>query len=111
MTNLEDVECPLRDRLDALRPAPRAELFRVLVPPDSDRARRVGDFWVEAGTRTFGELLIDCEEPRHPSRRPGSSARGSVSFRERVGRAQRAGQPIRAIGGTADEGYPVPVQG
>jgi hypothetical protein len=29
-----------------------------------DRAERIGEFWGHPGTRTFAELLIDCEEDR-----------------------------------------------
>jgi hypothetical protein len=46
--------------LDALGPAPRAELLHVLTLPDFDRADRIGEYWGE----TFAELLIDCEEDR-----------------------------------------------
>jgi hypothetical protein len=38
----------LRERLDALGPAPRSELLHVLMLPDFDRADRIGEFW---GTR------------------------------------------------------------
>jgi hypothetical protein len=44
---------------DVLGPAPRAEPLHVLMLPDFDRADAVGSYW---GTRTFAELLIDCEE-------------------------------------------------
>jgi hypothetical protein len=50
--------------LDALSPAPRAELLHVLTLPDFDRADRIGEFWGNPRTRTFAELLIDCEEDR-----------------------------------------------
>jgi hypothetical protein len=60
--NLEDVERSLRERLDALGPAPRAELLRVLTLPDYDRAGRIGEFYGNPKTRTFAELLIDAEE-------------------------------------------------
>jgi hypothetical protein len=33
--------------------------------PDYDRAARIGDFWVDPKTRTFGELLMDLEESPH----------------------------------------------
>jgi hypothetical protein len=62
--NLEDLERLLRERLDALGPAPRAELLHVLRLPDFDRADRIGEFYGNPKTRTFGELLIDCEEDR-----------------------------------------------
>ena len=45
-------------------PAPRAELLHVLLLPDFDRADRIGEFWGNPETRTFAELLIDCEEDR-----------------------------------------------
>jgi hypothetical protein len=32
--------------------------------PDFDRADRIGEFWGYPESRTFAELLIDCEEDR-----------------------------------------------
>jgi hypothetical protein len=32
--------------------------------PDFDRAEQIGEFWGNPKTRTFAELLIDCEEDR-----------------------------------------------
>ena len=32
--------------------------------PDFERADRIGEFWGNPKTRTFAELLIDCEEDR-----------------------------------------------
>jgi hypothetical protein len=61
---LDELERQLRDRLEALGPAPRAELLRVLMLPEFDRADRIGEFWGNPKTRTFTELLIDCEEDR-----------------------------------------------
>jgi len=63
--DLEDLERTLRDRLDALGPAPRAELLHVLMLPDFDRARRIQLFYGNPKTRTFAELLIDLEESPH----------------------------------------------
>jgi hypothetical protein len=60
--NLEDLEQQLRERLDALGPAPQAELLHVLTLPDYDRAGRIGEFYANPVTRTFAELLIDAEE-------------------------------------------------
>jgi hypothetical protein len=54
----------LRARLDALGPAPRAELLHVLMLPDLERAERIGEFWSYPQSCTFAELLIDCEEDR-----------------------------------------------
>jgi hypothetical protein len=44
--------------------ARRAELLRVLMLPDFDRADAIGSYWGNPKTRTFAELLIDCEEDR-----------------------------------------------
>jgi hypothetical protein len=60
----DELERRLRERLDALGPPPRAELPHVLRLPDFDRDDRIGTFWGHPETRTFGELLIDCEEDR-----------------------------------------------
>jgi hypothetical protein len=32
--------------------------------PDFERAERIGEFWSNPQSRTFAELLIDCEEDR-----------------------------------------------
>ena len=53
-----------RERLDALGPAPRAELLHVLMLPDFERADRIGEFWGYPESRAFAEVLIDCEEDR-----------------------------------------------
>ena len=34
------------------------------MPPDFDRADRSGEFWGYPESRTFAEVLIDCEEDR-----------------------------------------------
>ena len=60
--DLEGIERALRERLDALGPAPRAELLHVLTLPDYDRAGRIGEFYGNPNNRTFAELLIDAEE-------------------------------------------------
>jgi hypothetical protein len=59
-----ELEALLPQRLDALGPAPRAELLHVLMLPDFDRADRIGEFWGYQESRAFAELLIDCEEDR-----------------------------------------------
>jgi hypothetical protein len=63
--DLEQLERALGERLDALGPAPRAELLHVLMLPDFDRAARIGEFYGNPKTRTFAELLIDTEEDPH----------------------------------------------
>ena len=60
----DELERRLRERLDALGPAPRAELLHVLLLPDFERADRIGEFWSYPESRSFAELLIDCEEDR-----------------------------------------------
>jgi hypothetical protein len=60
----DQLERRIRERLDALGPAPRAELLHVLTLPDFERADRIGEFWGYPETREFGELLIDLEEDR-----------------------------------------------
>jgi hypothetical protein len=60
----DQLERQLRERLDALGPAPRAELLHVLMLPDFERADRIGEFWGYPESRAFAELLIDCEEDR-----------------------------------------------
>jgi hypothetical protein len=60
----DQLERRLRKRLDALGPAPRAELLHVLMLPDFERADRIGSYWDNPKTRTFAELLIDCEKDR-----------------------------------------------
>ncbi len=32
--------------------------------PDFERAERIGEFWGQPATRSFGELLIDIEEDK-----------------------------------------------
>ena len=40
----DELERRLQERLDALGPAPRAELLHVLMLPNFDRADRIGEF-------------------------------------------------------------------
>ena len=60
----DQLERELWERLDALGPAPRAELLHVLMLPDFERADRIGEFWGYPESRAIAELLIDCEEDR-----------------------------------------------
>jgi hypothetical protein len=60
----DELERQLRERLDALGPAPRAELLHVLMLPDLERADRIGEFWSYPESRAFAELLIDCKQDR-----------------------------------------------
>jgi hypothetical protein len=80
----DELERRLRERLDALGPAPRAELLHLLMLPDFERADRIGEFWSYPASRTFTELLIDCEEDPW---RPGHlSVRGSAGASSGMGR-------------------------
>jgi hypothetical protein len=62
----EGMEAVLRQRLRGRPslPAARVELLHVLMLPDFDRAARIGEFCRNPESRTFAELLIDCEEDR-----------------------------------------------
>ena len=62
MPSLPENERALRERLDTLGPAPRAELLHVLMLPDFERADRIGEIWSHPESRAFAGLLIDCEE-------------------------------------------------
>ena len=48
------------------RPRPRSpcELLHVLMLPDLERTERIGEFWSYPQSRTFAELLIECEVDR-----------------------------------------------
>jgi hypothetical protein len=76
----DKVERRLRERLDALGPAPRAELLHVLMLSDFERADRIGEFWGYPESRASAELLIDCEEDRiglaFPGQPPDSFGNG-----------------------------------
>ena len=56
------IEQKLRSRVDALGPGLRAELLGILLLPDSERARRIGEYHQRSRTRALAELLIDLEE-------------------------------------------------
>ena len=76
----DEVERRLRERLDSLGPAPRAELLHVLMLPDFERADRIGEFWGYPESRAFAELLIDCEEDRTSSGRAGRHVAGDRRY-------------------------------
>jgi hypothetical protein len=52
---------PVKARSPALIPS---RLARVLMRPDFERADAIESYWGNPKTRTFAELLIDCEEDR-----------------------------------------------
>jgi hypothetical protein len=74
-----DLELQLRQRLDALGPAPRAELLHVLMLPDFERADRIG----ESGAIQRAALSPSC-----------------LSTARRIGRSERCWSACckRAIG-------------
>jgi hypothetical protein len=55
----DELERQLRQRLDALGPARRAEQLHVLMLSDFERAGRIGEFWGNPKTRTFGEGALN----------------------------------------------------
>jgi hypothetical protein len=62
--DLQQLQRRLRQRLDALGPAPCAELLHVLMLPTSSEPTGSASFWGYPESRAFAELLIDCEEDR-----------------------------------------------
>jgi hypothetical protein len=54
----------LREDLDAMGPALRAELLHTLELADFQRAERIGELWASPKPRSIAELLIDAEEDR-----------------------------------------------
>jgi len=68
----DELERHLRQRLDALVPAPRAELLHVLMLPDFERAERIAEFWSHPQSRAFAAEplrvsagLIRCVRTRY----------------------------------------------
>jgi hypothetical protein len=53
--DMEYLKRQLREGLDALGPAPRAELLHILMLPDLQRAERIGEFWSYPQSRTVAE--------------------------------------------------------
>jgi hypothetical protein len=64
VTTLPEIEGQLREVLDGMPKPVRAELLRILLLPDFDRASAIGDLWAHPRTRGLAELLIDAEEDR-----------------------------------------------
>jgi hypothetical protein len=62
--DLMQVERQLRERLDALGPAPPRRVLHVFQLPNLNRVERIGEFWSYPQSQTFAELLIDGEEDR-----------------------------------------------
>jgi hypothetical protein len=60
----DEMEQALRQRLEALAPPARAELFHVLRLPDFDRADRIGEFWASRGDAHLRRAAIDLNGAR-----------------------------------------------
>jgi hypothetical protein len=60
----DELERRIRQRLDALGPAPPAELLHVLMLPDSSEPTVSASSGAARKARAFAELLIDREEDR-----------------------------------------------
>ena len=60
----DELERRLRQRLDASVPLPAPSCSTSSCSPTSTGADRIGSYWGNPATRTFAELLIDCEEDR-----------------------------------------------
>ena len=81
----DQLERQLQERLDDLPRAARAELLHVLMLSDFNRVDAIGSYWANPATRTFGELLIDCEENRTLGRcSSGCRGRGARAVRTRT---------------------------
>jgi len=99
----DQLERRLRERLDALGPAPRAELLHVLMLPDFERADWIGEFWGHPESRAFAELLIDCEEAKACGLGP---AQGGKRSRHRCFQAA-AGAPVEVLTDSPSAALPV----
>jgi hypothetical protein len=74
--SFEEMEQALRQCLESLGPGPRAELLHFLMLPDLGGADRIGSYWGYPATRTFAELLTDCEEDSDAAGGAGGDAAG-----------------------------------
>jgi hypothetical protein len=84
---LDELERRPRQQLDALGPAPRAELPHVLMLPELERAERIGEF---CPTRRAEPL------PRSDRLRGGSEAQGGAG-RDAAGDRRQVGQGGRPV--------------
>jgi hypothetical protein len=86
----DELERRLRERLDALGPAPRAELLHVLTLPDFDRADRITaptrrtttpnlKKAIPHGERTGSFVLMDSRWHPRSARRNGRTAMNGTS--------------------------------
>jgi hypothetical protein len=58
----DQLERRLQERLDALGPAPRAELLHILMLPDFERVDRFGEFWSYPESRAFAAMSLSTSE-------------------------------------------------
>jgi len=59
----DELERRLRECLDALGPAPRADILHVLRFPDFDRAERIGGFWGSGNQHWAERVRQDSLDP------------------------------------------------
>ena len=96
----DHLEGRLRQRLDALGPAPRAELLHVLMLPDLERADRIGEFWGLKGTETLdrsssSKFVLMYEATQHIM---SSNSRSIGWTRRRMGSPPRRPQVESSMG-------------
>jgi hypothetical protein len=90
----DELERRLRERLDALGPAPRAELLHVLMLPDFDRADAIGSYWGNPKTRTFAELP---HRLRGGPDAPGGAGRDVARRRGQVASSRKDGGKMNRL--------------
>src|SRR5215211_5890375 len=93
----DELERRLQERLDALGPAPRAELLHVLMLPDFDRADRIGEFWDYPESRAFAELLDRLRGGRGGPDAAGGAGRDAARVRPLTRRGASAIEGRRPI--------------
>jgi hypothetical protein len=64
MENMEPDSLRLRERVNAISPAARAELLQALMLPESEGAARIGGYGSASSTRRLAELFNDAVEDR-----------------------------------------------
>jgi len=111
MPSLPEIERALRERLDALGPAPRAELLHVLMLPGCERADRIGEFWGHSESRRIrraSDRLRGGPDAPGGAHRHAAGERAAPLRRARTRATRRAPPPIEPKG-AAGEGRPLGV--
>jgi hypothetical protein len=92
MATLPEYEQALRQQLDKMGPAPRAQLLHTLMLPDFNRAEHIAELWMSPKIRSLAELAIDAEGTGWYARSSsGCCASGSGTLRWRRVHAARPG--------------------